>query len=174
MVAEAEQRDARAWSELGVEMGRNLAAEIRGAPTGERMRELMAEQVDLITSLPRKAAQRVHRLAIEAMPGGVRPREIAQEILQTGRVTQARAMLIARTETGRAASTLMQARAEHLGSDGYIWRTMHDADVREMHRKLDGKFFRWDDPPVAGERGERSHPGAIYNCRCFAQPVFAD
>jgi SPP1 gp7 family putative phage head morphogenesis protein len=102
-------------------------------------------------------------------------------------VTRSRAELIARTETGRAASALTQARAEYIGSPGYLWRNANDYKVRPeigikhfaklntlakgSHRKLEGTFHRWDDPPIAGVNGERAHPGSIYNCRCWAEPV---
>lgn len=174
MVAEVDQRDEYAWSEMGREIGRNLRAEVRNAPTGELMRELMAEQVDLITSLPIKAAQRVHKLTIEGLSDGTRAAETAKEIMRTGHVTESRARMIARTETSRTVTAMTQGRAEYIGSEGYVWRTSQDSDVRELHRHLEGKFIRWDDPPVAGENGERAHAGAIYNCRCWTEPVIPD
>lgn len=171
MVEEVSRRDEAAWGSLGREIGRELRKEVRTAPTGQAMREKMAEAEELITSLPVEAAQRVHKLVIEGMEGGVRAAETAKEILATGEVTASRAMLIARTETTRAATSLVEARARHVGSEGYIWRSLGDGDVRPIHRKLNGHYFRWDDPPVAGESGERAHPGGIYNCRCYPEVV---
>jgi SPP1 gp7 family putative phage head morphogenesis protein len=169
-IAEADQRDIRAWQGLAQEIGQELRAEI---PRTE-FKELMAEQVALITSLPLEAAKRVHKLAEEAMLQGRRAPEIAKEIMRTGEVTKSRAMLIARTETSRTATVLTETRAKHVGSIGYIWRTSGDTDVRKLHKDLEGTFHRWDDPPVAGENGERAHAGAIYNCRCWAEPVLPD
>lgn len=174
MVAEVGQRDGLAWAELGRDLGRSLRTEIKHAPTGASMRQIMAEAEDLITSLPLKAAQRVHELAIEGMSSSTRARETAKEIERTGQVTASRAMLIARTETTRAATAMVHARAKFIGSEGYIWRTAGDSDVRKLHKKLEGKFVRWDEPPVAGEHGERAHAGAIYNCRCYPEPVIPD
>lgn len=174
MMSEVGRRDEHAWGEMGREMGRALRSEIRSAPTGSVMKSLLDEQVDLITSLPLQAAQRVHALTMEAMVSGTRAKETAKEIMQTGKVTESRAMLIARTETGRTASAMTESRARHVGSDGYVWRTAMDSDVREIHHKLEGTFHRWDSPPIAGENGERSHPGAIYNCRCYPEPVLPD
>jgi SPP1 gp7 family putative phage head morphogenesis protein len=173
-VAETFRRDLSAWQDLGREIGRNLKAEVERAPTGEVMREKVMKRVSLITSLPREAAQRVQRLNIEALSGGPRAAEKAKMIMETGRVTESRAMLIARTETTATATALVEARAKHIGSPGYIWRTVGDADVRERHRKLEGDFIEWDSPPVAGENGERAHAGAIYNCRCWPEPVLPD
>lgn len=174
LVAEVSRRDARAWTEMGQEIGREIHNEIVRAPTGRKLHQIMAEQVDLITSLPREAAQRVHKLVIEGISNSVRAKEVAKEILRTGKVTESRAMLIARTETTRAATAMVEARALHIGSEGYFWRTAEDSDVRPIHRKLNGKFFKWSDPPVAGEKGERAHPGEMYNCRCYPEPVIPD
>lgn len=171
MLVDVSRRDEKVWAEYTQFLGINLRHEIATAPTGEVMRDLMNEQVSLITSLPLDAAQRVHELAIGSLYEGARAEEIAAEILRTGDVTKSRANLIARTEVGRAATTLTQARAEYVGSVGYIWTSAHDSDVRPLHKRLDGTFHAWNDPPVSGEKGERAHAGCIYNCRCFAYPV---
>ena len=126
------------------------------------------------TSLPLDAAQRVHELTTGALYEGARANEIAAEIMKTGEVTRSRANLIARTEVGRSATTLTQARAESVGSVGYIWRTARDYDVRQRHKELEGTFHAWNDPPVAtdpGQRPIRAHAGSIFNCRCYAEPV---
>lgn len=174
MLEDVARRDAQAWAELGKKLGRALRKEVQTAKTGELMRRLMNEQVDLITSLPRKAAERVHKYSIEALSGGQRAEEAAKEIMKTGRVTKSRAMLIARTETSRTATSMVQARSEHVGSEGYIWRTSEDVDVRHAHKKLEGKFIKWNDPPVAGSNGMKYHAGAGPNCRCWPEPVVPD
>lgn len=174
MVTEISKRDLKAWSSVGTQMGQLLKKEIRYAPTGRAMKALMQEQVDLIKSLPLDAAQRVHKLTIEALSGGKRAKETQKEILRSGKVTASRAMTIARTETSRAATAMTEARATFIGSEGYIWRTAGDSDVRERHKHLEGTFHRWDSPPVAGENGVRAHAGAIYNCRCYPEPVVPD
>jgi SPP1 gp7 family putative phage head morphogenesis protein len=175
MVAEVAQRDYKAWMSAAREMGSLLTYEITKAPIGERTRQLVEEQVELITSLPLDAARRVQSLAIESITAtGARPAAIAEEILRTGQVTESHALLIARTESAKASSALTMARAEFVGAEGYIWRTAGDSDVRPLHRRLEGKFISFDDPPVAGENGERAHAGMIYNCRCWMEPVLPD
>lgn len=178
MLGEVERRDYKAWSNVAERMRRNLRYEIKNAPTGEMLQRHLASQVDLITSLPLEAAERVHTLTLENIQTGTRAKELAEDIYATGHVAKSRAMLIARTETARTASALVQARAQHIGSEGYIWRTVGDKDVRNVdgnpigsHRKLNGKFIRWDSPPVASTNGVRAHAGQIYNCRCWPEPV---
>lgn len=174
MATEVGQKDEAAWAEMGRDIGRNLRKEIQTAPTGLVAQQLLKEQVGLITTIPLNAAERVHKLTVEAMAGGNRAKQIAQEIQRQGDVSASDANRIARTEVSRTAGVLTQARAQYVGSEGYIWRTSKDSDVRELHKHLEGKFIRWDDPPVAGSNGEKAHAGCIYYCRCWMEPVIPD
>jgi SPP1 gp7 family putative phage head morphogenesis protein len=171
MLEEVSRRDAGAWSELGRELGIGLRREIERASTGLLFQEVLAAQVGLIRSIPLEAADRVHHLATEALVTGARAKEIANEIMNTGEVSQSRANTIARTETSRASSIFSSTRAQYLGSTHFQWMTAGDRDVRPLHKKLDGKVFAWNDPPIIGENGERGLPGTIYNCRCVALPI---
>ena len=164
MVAEVAARDKQAWQQVAAQMGRALHKEIEEAPTGAAMRESLAEQVRLITSLPREAAERVHALTLQGIAEGTRAKEIAARIFETGDVTKARATLIARTEVARTATELVKARAVHVGSTEFIWRTAGDSDVRASHRKLNGKAFRWDKPPLCDPPDHEALPGCILNC----------
>ena len=172
MLDEVDARDRSMWEQLSDEMSRELRKEIRTAPTGARMQALLREQVTLITSLPTDAAKRVHELTLAGIEDSTRAREIAKEIGRSGEVTVGRANLIARTEVARTASTLTQARAEHVGSEGYIWRDSGDTDVRHSHKKMNGKFVRWDSPPTLD--GMTGHAGQFPNCRCYPEPVIPE
>jgi SPP1 gp7 family putative phage head morphogenesis protein len=177
MLEEVSSRDARIWSELGRELGIGLRREIEAAPTGALFQEALARQVHLITSLPFEAAERVHHLATEALITGGRAKEIAAEIMKSGEVSLGRANTIARTETGRVSTELLKARSEHIGSPGYIWSATMDADTRKRHRELNGKFIRWDTPPIASEPGQkemRYHAGAGPECRCIPRVVLPE
>lgn len=172
MIAQVSEHDERAWMKLARQMGMSLKSEIERAPVGIRMQQLLEEQVGLIKSLPVEAAERVHKVTTEGITKGIRASEVAAEIMKTGDVTKSRANLIARTEVGRTSTTLTQARAESVGSKGYRWRTAGDSDVRESHRKMEGRFVAWNDPPTLD--GMRGHAGAIPNCRCYPEPVLDD
>ena len=172
MLTDVARRDYNVWRTLSRQMSRTLRREIETAPTGIVIRGLLDDQVTLITSLPTEAAQRVHKLTLEGLLDATRASEIAKEIVRTGAVTTNRANLIARTEVARTASVLVQARATYAGSDGYIWRSARDARVRKEHRELEGKYCKWQEPPIAGPNGERYHAGAGPNCRCYPEPIF--
>jgi SPP1 gp7 family putative phage head morphogenesis protein len=176
MLIDVSRRDEAAWNLASKRMSRALAQEVQNAPIGARLHQLQNEQVTLITSLPLNAAQRVHELVEEArVSTAARASEISKMIRESGEVAKSRADLIARTEVGRVAANLTQARAEYVGAEGYIWRSSEDEDVRSLHRKLNGKFIKWSAPPVAGHgKGGaeiRAHAGCIFNCRCYPEPV---
>ena len=173
MLNEIDARDRDSWRSLGNAISSQLRADILRAPVGERLRELLADQVSLIRSIPTDAAQRVHEIAVKALEDSGRARELAAEIMESGEVAQSHATLIAVTETARAASVLTETRATlGAGSTNYRWRTSRDSAVRPDHKILEGKVFAWSDPPVADRRtGARAHPGRIYRCRCWPEPI---
>lgn len=174
MLAEVSRRDEEAWVIMTRGMSEDLKREIAQAPTGATLRQLQVEQLKYITKIPLDAAQRVQDLTIEGLTNAARASEIAKEIRRQGQVSESYANLVARTEVGRASTNLTQARASYIGSEGYIWRTSEDSDVRPSHRKLEGTFHRWDNPPVCDPPSYRSHPGAIFNCRCYPEVVIPD
>lgn len=168
-------RDERTWLEYSKDMSVGIRKEIRETDIGMIVQQEVERQVGLIKSLPLEAAQRVQDLSIRAIIEGGRADEISGLIMATGQVTKARADTIARTEVSRASTIFTQARAEALGSEGYIWRSSEDADVRDRHKELNGKFFKWDNPPIADEKsGIRAHAGCIWNCRCYPEPVIPE
>lgn len=140
--------------------------------TGAVTRSIIDEQVKLFKSLPLQAADRVydiHNQAIEAVVSGKRSSTLTDEIMRTGDVTEARARTIARTEVGRASTSITQARSTAIGSRGYIWRTADDSDVRHSHRKMEGQYVDWAKPPTLD--GMTGHAGQFPNCRCYCEVV---
>jgi SPP1 gp7 family putative phage head morphogenesis protein len=172
MVAEVAARSDQQWRRVAAEMGSNFR-ELFGNDDqiGIRYRQLQAEQVALITSIPRDAALRVHELIRNGVLEGKRFTEIVPAIQRGGEVSKSKATLIARTETGRVVSNLTQARAESVGSTKYMWHTVHDAQVRPSHRKMDGQIVEWAKPPTLD--GMTFHAGAGPNCRCWSEPLLA-
>lgn len=175
-------------------IGAGLRREVMkgGSPVQQVMQHYYVKHVELITSLPKEAAERIMNLATTGYVSGKRvgeirrlgpsaygplelaPEGLAKEILKTGEVTASRANMIARTETTSVSTELTKARAQYIGSETYVWRTSRDSAVRYMHKKLEGTIHRWDDPPVAELGGQRHHPGQFPNCRCHAQPVIPE
>jgi SPP1 gp7 family putative phage head morphogenesis protein len=173
MLADIAQKDEQAWMKHSKRMAAAIRTELRTAPMGAIVSELRTRQVELIKSIPLKAARRAQNLAFEAATQtSARAKEVAKKIFATEDVTESRALLIARTEIARSHAIIQEARATWIGSESYIWHTALDPQVRKDHRALQGQTFRWDDPPISDKKaGVRAHPGCIYGCRCFAEPI---
>ena len=177
MLRRAAQADYDVWRKVGKDLSSDMKRMLKQEGVGTTYAKLQSEQVDLIKSIPQTAADRVHEWAQKAMTEGTRPDQLAAKIRdEIGGVTESHAMLIARTETSRARSNFTQARAKAVGSTGYIWHAVKDSGTRSRHRELDGTVQTWDNPPITdyGKGGApiRSAPGCIFNCRCWAEPIF--
>lgn len=166
-------RDKAAFRATSKKLTQGFRETLGDTAVGRESARLLSEQVTLIKSLPLKAGERAQELATQGMIGSRRAEDVASDIANIGDVTEARAMLIARTETAKSMSTLTQARAVAVGADTYIWRTAEDEAVRESHAEMEGEVVRWDSPPTLSD-GTTTHAGQIYNCRCYAEPIFTD
>jgi SPP1 gp7 family putative phage head morphogenesis protein len=173
MVERIARKNEAAWVQMGDSISKSLRKELNDAPVGDALRAFLNEQVVLITSLPVDAANRVHDLTQKALIDSSRAKSIAADILETGKVTESKATLIARTEVARTAAGLTMVRAKHVGSTHYIWRTSKDGSVRESHAQMDGHIIPWDTAPMLSD-GTQTHAGMIYNCRCYAEPILPD
>lgn len=108
----------------------------------------------------------------EAAREGLRVEEIGERLQKTLGVSERRAVLIARDQTGTLNGQIQQARQQNLGVEEYEWSSSKDERVRDDHQKLHGTRQRWDTPPVTNSRtGARNHPGEDILCRCVAIPI---
>jgi hypothetical protein len=162
-------RDLKAWTDLGRSVGHELRPRL--LHTDIVLRNLLSEQVDLITGLPLEAYNRVSGYTQRMFSEGT---DYTDEILRTGSVIMGRSNFLAITSARRASSLITETRAESVGSTSYIWRTRLDTNVRQLHRELEGQVILWGSPPVSGDKGQRAHAGAIYLCRCWPEPILPD
>ena len=178
MLHGAAMADKRRWQAMSESMSGSMRAMLKkvgnASPTGAEYNRLLDDQVHLIKSMHTDQAERVHEIVREAHLTSIRANDTARIVrelwLKTGtQAGKAKAQLIARTESSRAASSLTQVRAESIGSKGYIWRTIKDTDVRKSHRDLDGAYIPWDSPPTTDNL--TGHAGCVPNCRCYPEPV---
>ena len=173
---------ARTWREAARASGRTdflyraLQREMQGE-VGRRVRELVRENAQLITTLPPSVARKVARLAAAHAQAGGRAAELVGGGGPLSRLARSSAKLIARTEIAKANTALQQARSEELDLPAYIWETSQDERVRLSHRKMQGVLVFWDDPPAPEKLVGMPNapapypPGGIYNCRCYPAPV---
>ena len=99
---------------------------------------------------------------------------IANYIEQRWKVKQKKAKFLARNESKLAVTEYLKAKYQEEGSQEFVWHTSNDERVRDDHKELNGKTFRYDDPPIIDKRiGRRGLPGEDYGCRCTFVPVFS-
>jgi len=167
------RNNKKAWASQSKRLAALLKNEMANSSVGLMARQLQAQQVALIKSIPVDAGLRAQELAQKAATGGMRADEVAKMLADTENITANRATLIARTEIAKANAAITQARSEYVGATHYIWRTAGDGDVRESHREVDGKIFAFMAPPALSD-GMTGNPGEFPNCRCFAEPIIPE
>jgi SPP1 gp7 family putative phage head morphogenesis protein len=74
----------------------------------------------------------------------------------------------------KAYANINQVRLQAMGVQSYIWvHTGGGRYPRKDHIEMNGKEYRYDDPPVIQKAtGARGKPGDAIFCRCIAKPVF--
>ena len=136
------------------------------------------DNANLIKTLPLEVSKDVTAFVASKAFQGIRSSDIAKILKEkTDGYTNARATLIARTETSKAMMALNEARALDVGIEWYVWRTANDGlRVREAHRLMKGVLVQFKNPPAPevlnGEKSQGHYnAGEIYNCRCYAEPL---
>ncbi len=133
-----------------------------------------AEQnADLISTLPEDALTEMQNIVEDGFISGRSVRDITKDMQKRFDVSRSKARFWATDQLSKLNAELAKQQQTECGVEEYVWSTSGDQRVRERHRELNGKKFRWDDPPIVDERtGRRAHPGEDYRCRCVALPVF--
>lgn len=183
MASEVKVSNARSWREAARKAGRGneiyaaLREELEG-PVGRRMKELVEENAELISSIPAEIRTSIAKELAGLEQEGLRPKTIAEHLRKrVPELAHSRAALIARTQTAKAVTELTRARSEDLGINWYQWLTAKDQRVRLAHKAFEKVLVNWDDPPspedLAGIESTLGHyhAGSAPNCRCVALPL---
>ena len=102
---------------------------------------------------------------------GKSTKDIAEYIQNQFGISQKHAKFLARNESAIATSSYLAAKYKEEGFSSFKWHTIMDGRERELHKELNGKVFRFDNPPIIDERtGQKGIPGQTYNCRCTFSP----
>ena len=103
---------------------------------------------------------------------GKSTKTIAAYIEKEFGISQRHAKFLARNESAIATSSYLSAKYEAEGFTHFKWETIVDGRERDLHKKLNGTIWRFDNPPVIDDRtGEKGLPSQTYNCRCSFSPV---
>ena len=156
----------RQMKELGIDI-------FKETPQLDRMSKRFIQQnTALITSIPQQALTEVERTIEAGVQAGTRSRDIARQItaLAPGSVmakTRNRAALIARDQTLTHSAQLSSLRQRANGITKFIWRTVGDGRVRDLHEDRDGVEYTWAD----GAGAQDTFPGDGVQCRCSSEPI---
>lgn len=137
----------------------------------EQLQKWVDENVRLISSIPENTLEKMKDIVYEGFSNGKTTTRMVKEIQQTYHVGRKKAELIARDQTAKLNGQIQRAQQQDAGITEYIWSTTGDERVRRSHRELNGKKFRWDDPPENSD-GRKCHPGQDFQCRCIGRPIF--
>ena len=148
-----------------------------------KIRKWRDENANRIVSLSEQKVDQVRELLENK--AGMRVESLRDAIKESVGTTKRQAELIARDQVLKINSQITESRHKSVGIAEYIWTCSGDERVRgrpdglypdskPSHWALDGKRFKWSEPPVSGPRGERGHPGTMFQCRCTAYPVLPE
>lgn len=115
---------------------------------------------------------RLRQTVLDNTQKGGRMESLIDGIQKSYNVSQNKAKFLARQETSLLMSKMRETRYKDAGVEKYEWSTSGKSNVRDDHKKLDGKIFSWDNPPVIDTNDiRRGHPGEDFNCYCVAIPI---
>lgn len=166
------------WHKLGAELADRLSAALAQprADAGERpnaraINAARKRNVGLVGDLNVKQTLELGRMLKANQEQGVRHEQLIDQVKQITGFGEFRARLIARDQTVKYNASVRQAQARAAGITQYRWVCVRDEATRPWHKRLDGRVFRYDDPPVTNPQGDRNNPGEDYQCRCQDEPV---
>lgn len=165
---EAKRHDADFMAAAKRALGVDLTAVVREEDLEDYLRMAAERNASLIKSLSDDMVKRVQQATYDAYLNGRPVTALRKQLQEQFGIGDRRARLIARDQTAKLNSDLNRIRQEQAGVTSYTWMTSHDERVRERHRKLDGKVYKWGEPTGAEEG---LPPGKPIQCRCIARGV---
>lgn len=128
---------------------------------------LIAENVDLIKSIPQQYLNDVKGIVTRGVSAGHDFGYIAEELGKRYEITQRRAKLIARDQTDKATQSIARTRDQELGITEGIWEHWPGKHTsRETHRAMNGKRFKLSEGLYDSSVKRNVLPGELVACRC--------
>ena len=177
MVTSVAVQNAQSWREAAAKSTQRrriyelLRNEMAGS-VGAAMRQMVASHAALIRSMPDRMAQDLASQIATRQMRGERAETIAKDIAKRfPHITRAHTAMIARTEVSSAATSISEARAQHLNLPCYEWLSSEDKRVRPAHKIMDHVIVFWRDPPspealIGMKTHGKYHAGRDFQCRC--------
>jgi SPP1 gp7 family putative phage head morphogenesis protein len=132
-----------------------------------------AENVSLIKSIGQEYLGKVQQSVLRSMTQGTDITALFKDLKKIKGVSERRAKVIAYDQTAKISSALSRERFQSAGLVCYTWRhTAGSNHPRALHKRLDGKKFRYDTPiKIQDDPVVYGFPGTLINCSCRMQPM---
>ena len=165
---EAQRHTATFMQTAKKALGINLADVVLEEDLTDYLRAAGMRNAGLIKGLGADAVKRVQETVSTALISGTSSRELQARLTEQLRISDRRAQLIAQDQLSKLNADLNRIRHEQAGVTEYQWATSRDERVRERHRALEGKVYKY------GERTGAEDglpPGQPIRCRCVARGI---
>lgn len=146
--------------------GIDLRAVVLQEDLEEYLRAAAGRNASLIQNVSDDLQKRIEQAVYANSIAGNSVKTLREQLKTQFGIVDRRARLIARDQTAKLNSDLDRIRQEQAGVTSYTWLTSRDERVRDRHKRLDGKQYKW------GERTGAENglpPGQPVNCRCVAR-----
>lgn len=138
--------------------------------------KIVEHNFKMIKSIPRHILAVYERKYIKTLKNAVLEGRVPRgtfekELREAGHKN---AKLIARTETSKLQTAIVESRSEDLGAIAYIWRSASDGRTRTSHRNMNNVvvFWRKSDAQKPHLDNMWGNAGEFPNCRCSPLPIF--
>jgi len=149
-------------------LGIDLRAVVQQEDLVDYLREAAARNASLITGMSDDLIKGIEQAVYNNSIAGNSVATLRKALQEQFGIADRRAKLLARDQTSKLNSDLNRRRQEQAGVTSYTWLTSRDERVRERHRRLEGKVYKWGEATGA-EQG--LPPGQPINCRCLARGI---
>lgn len=151
-----------------LEVSPDLTPEMR-----QRFADEYSENMKLwVKKFSEESIQDLRKVVTSNAEQGYRFDKLIDSIKSRYHVSTNKAKFLARQETSLFMSKFRELRYAEAGVTRYRWRTSGDGRVRDGHKKLNGKVFSYDSPPIVDlQTGRRANPGQDFGCRCIDEPI---
>lgn len=156
----------RMFQSFRAALGVDIRPLLLEAPVRAFVQERIAENVDLIKTIPKRMHESLRGRIAETFADAPFDRQAMSKLLSREfKSSGYNLRRIVRTESAKLNGRLTRMRQQQVGVEQYKWQTSEDEAVRASHAANNGLTFDWASPPATGE------PGEAIQCRCVAIPI---
>lgn len=163
-------------------LGIDLRSVVQMEDLAEYLETAAGRNTSLITGLADDTIKRIQQAVYNNSIAGNSVATLRKALADGFGISDRRAKLIARDQSGKLNADLNQIRQTQAGVDEYGFMTSADERVRASHHAMQGRTCKWSDPtvykatdgswrPRSGIGGVEKHAGQDIQCRCVGRGI---